>query len=158
MKPPAFRRLCRDAGIVLGFNEVNDDPYYFSDRTVLSLACGAFHLTHRIPGLDEVYTDGEHLACYDGVRDCIDRIEYHQGHPELRARIAAAGHDLVHARHRLLDRVSFILDTLEHAAFAPMLPGHAAWGRIAATAASRAPVTESAVGPATGQPIGEGVR
>lgn len=103
-----FRRVCTESRIVLGLNDTNEDPGYWSDRTVLSLACGAFHLTHYVPGLEEVFEDGKHLAWYRDLEECDQKIRHYLDHPEERVRVADAGHDLVHLRHRWHDRVADI--------------------------------------------------
>lgn len=111
-----FRRACHEARIVLGLNEINDSPGYWSDRTVLTLACGGFHLTHFVPGLDNVFTDGEQLAWFRDLDECLERIDHYLSHPDDRARIAETGMRAVHLKHRWHDRVSFLLEALRERA------------------------------------------
>lgn len=119
-----FRRICATSRIVLGLNQVNEDPCYFSNRTFLTLACRAFHLTHYVPGLEDVFRDGEHLAWYHDLDECVAKIEHYLAADEERERIAAAGHDLVLARHQYYHRVERILEILRRggAPSEPMLP------------------------------------
>ena len=63
-----YRRVCSSARIVLGLNEVNDLPLYFSNRTFLTLGCGGFLLTHHVPGIEQVFEDGVNLAWVPGRR------------------------------------------------------------------------------------------
>ncbi len=104
-----FRKLCASSRIVLGLNQFNDDPLYFSNRTWLSLACRGFHLTHYIPGLETVLQNGEHLAWYHDADECIERIGYFLGHERERVRIAEAGCRLAHDEHQYYNRIGRIL-------------------------------------------------
>lgn len=112
VKARAYRRLCAESRIVLGMNQVNDDPLYFSNRTILSLACRGFHLTHYVPGLERVFADGEHLAWFRDRDHCLEQIESYLRRPIDRAQIARAGHDLVHRSHRFSARIAHILEVL----------------------------------------------
>ena len=109
----AYARVCATSRIVLGVNEVNEDLYYFSNRTFLTLACGAFHLTHYVPRLEDVFADGEHLAWYADEADALAKIEHWLGQDSERARIAAGGHAEVMQHHRYYHRVARILHWLE---------------------------------------------
>lgn len=112
IKPRGYRRVCATSRIVIGLNEVNDDELYFSNRTWLTLACGGFHLTHYVPKLEKVFTDGEHLAWFDGLDECLEKIEYYLAHDVERERIARTGHELAMAHHQYAHRVSDILEAL----------------------------------------------
>jgi spore maturation protein CgeB len=109
VRAPAYRRLCATSRIVLGLNQVNDDPLYFSNRTFFSLGCKGFHLTHYVPQLETVFTNGEHLAWYDGLDDCLVQIFHYLARPDERDRIANAGYELVCASHQFRARVAEIL-------------------------------------------------
>ncbi|MGC6489594.1 MAG: glycosyltransferase family protein, partial [Planctomycetota bacterium] len=100
--------------IVLGVNEVNEDEFYCSNRTFLTMACGAFHLTHYVPRLDEVFVDGEHLAYYRDEDDALAQIAAWLPKSGERARVAASGHAQVMAHHQYYHRVARILHWLEH--------------------------------------------
>lgn len=108
-----YARVCASSRIVLGVNEVNDDLFYFSNRTFLTLACGAFHLTHYVPRLDDVFRDGEHLVCYRDEADALAKIEQWLPRVDDRARIAAGGHAEVMEHHQYYHRVARILHWLQ---------------------------------------------
>lgn len=112
VKPPGFRRLCASSRIVLGLNQVNRDSLYFSNRTFLSLACGSFHLTHYVPGLERVFQDGEHLVWYTDVDDCIEKIDHFLAQEDERQRIARKGCEYVHEWHQFDSRIKYIMHTL----------------------------------------------
>jgi hypothetical protein len=107
-----FRRICATSRIVLGMNQVNSDYLYFSNRTFLTLACRAFHLTHYVPGLENVFVNGRHLAWYRDTDECLAQIHRYLADPAARGQIAAEGHALVMARHQYFHRFSGILETL----------------------------------------------
>jgi spore maturation protein CgeB len=119
VKPRGYRRVCATSRVVLGLNEVNDDPYYFSNRTWLSLGCGAFHLTHYVPGLEEVFGNHEHLVWYHGLEECLELLEHYVARDAERERIARAGHTLAVGQHRYHHRVARILESLRAERSAP---------------------------------------
>jgi spore maturation protein CgeB len=110
--PRKYRRICANARIVLGLNEVNRVPYYSSNRVFLTLGCGAFHLTHYVPGLEEVFQDGVHLAYFRSTEECLEKVEFYLRNERLRREIAARGHELALREHRYFDRIGNILTTL----------------------------------------------
>lgn len=117
----AYAKICASSRIVLGVNEVNDDLLYFSNRTFLTMACGAFHLTHYVPRLENVFRDGEHLAWYQDEADAITKIEYWLARDAERARVAAGGHAEVMQHHQYYHRVARILHWLQEGV--PKVPG-----------------------------------
>ncbi|MCC6670754.1 MAG: glycosyltransferase family 1 protein [Planctomycetes bacterium] len=112
VRPHAYRRICATSRIVLGLNEVNAEPLYFSNRTWLSLACGAFHLTHYVPGLETVFQDGVHLAWYRSFEECLDKARYYLAHEAARTRVAMAGAALALERHTYSHRMAEVLRLL----------------------------------------------
>lgn len=114
VNPRRYAEICATSRIVLGVNEVNHDDYYFSNRTFLTLACGGFHLTHYVPKLERVFTNGEHLAWYENEDEAIGQIERWLPDEARRRRIAAVGHDLVLNHHRYYHRIARVLDALRN--------------------------------------------
>lgn len=114
-----YARVCATSRIVLGVNEVNDDIYYFSNRTFLTLACGGFHLTHYVPRLENVFRDGEHLAWFRTEDEALEKIAHWLDRDDDRARIAASGHAEVMEHHRYFHRVARILHWLQDGAPKP---------------------------------------
>lgn len=109
-------RLCATSRIVLGlnFNRLNHDPLYFSNRVFLTLACRGFHLMHYVPGLESMFGNGEHLAWYDGLDDCIEKVGYYLKANDERERIAEAGYERVVEAHQYYHRVERLLEILAH--------------------------------------------
>lgn len=108
-----YAKICATSRIVLGVNEINSDDYYFSNRTFLTMACGAFHLTHYVPRLENVFRHGEHLAWYRDEADALRQIEHWLPRVEERTRIAAGGHAEVMQHHQYYHRVARILQWLQ---------------------------------------------
>lgn len=127
-----YAAICATSRIVLGVNEVNDDPFYFSNRTFLTLACGAFHLTHYVPRLEDVFRDGEHLVWYRDEDEALAKIEHWLQRDDERARIAAGGHAEVMEHHQYFHRVARILGWLQHGLPRCEVPDHTAPSRAAA--------------------------
>ena len=97
---------------MLGLNQVNEDPLYFSNRTFLTLGCRGFHVTHYIPGLETVFENGEHLVWYSDTDECLDKIAKYLEAADERERIAEAGHQRVFGEHQYFHRVGRILEIL----------------------------------------------
>ncbi len=112
VRPRRFRKLCASFKVVLGLNQVNSDPFYFSNRTFLSIGCKGFHLTHYIPGLESVFSDGENLAWFHDLDECIEKLSFYLEHDEERERITAAGYKLVTENHQYRTRIGTILKVI----------------------------------------------
>jgi len=115
-----FAKVCSGAKIVLGLNDNNVIPDYFSDRTFLTLACRGFHLTSYVPGLEKWFTNKEHLVWFNILKgafhrydECINLINYYLKKPEERMRIAVAGQKHVYSnytwRHSMEKMVGILL-------------------------------------------------
>jgi hypothetical protein len=108
-----YARICATSRIVLGVNEVNDDLFYFSNRTFLTLACGAFHLTHYVPRLEDVFKDQEHLVWYRNEDEALAKIREWLPRDAERARFAAGGHAEAIQHHQYYHRVARIMHWLQ---------------------------------------------
>ena len=127
VRPKAYRRVCADADIVLGTNQINDHELYFSNRTLFSLACQAFHLTHYVPRLEEVFEEGRHLAWFRDADECVAKIEHYLGRDDERGRIAAAGRERVVACDRFEARIGYILGCLARGCRGRGMPWMRSW-------------------------------
>jgi Glycosyl transferases group 1 len=106
-------KICQSSDIMLGINTINTVPLYFSNRTYLTLASGGFHLTHYVPELEKMFTNGEHLVWYHDDGECLDLIDHYLQRPEERRRIAAAGRTWVQERYGMDRQVMKMIDILE---------------------------------------------
>jgi hypothetical protein len=103
-------RICRSSGVMLGINLLNNVELYFSNRTFLTLACGGFHLTHYVPGLETMFANEKHLVWYRSQDECLELIEFYLSRPRARRRIAAAGRDWVRRRYSMTRQVNRIVE------------------------------------------------
>ncbi len=82
-------------------------------RTFEAMACGAMLLTpQEVDGQADVFRSGEHLVTCATDEDLRQKIEHYLRHEEERARIAAAGQQLVTASHTYDRRVERILQAV----------------------------------------------
>jgi spore maturation protein CgeB len=102
-----FARMCFNADIVLGTNDNNRIPDYFSLRTAMTLASRGFHITSYVPGLEKWFGNGKHLAWFSLKRrrllpwqndysDCISIIRHYLDRREERRKIAVSGQEHVY--------------------------------------------------------------
>jgi hypothetical protein len=106
-------KICQAAKIVLGINTVNTVELYFSNRTFLTLAGGGFHLTHYVPGLEEMFRNHRHLVWFKSDRECLDLIDYYLKRPRLRKRIAGNGQRLVRRRYTMRKQFNRMLNIID---------------------------------------------
>jgi len=96
----AFAEVCSKAKITLGINGVNDIKMYASWRRAMNtMASGAFHLTHYVPGMETFFDNKKHLAWFNSVPEALDLIAYYLEHEKDRETIAEAGRDEILKRH-----------------------------------------------------------
>jgi hypothetical protein len=108
-------KICRTSAIILGINTVNSVYQYFSNRTFLTLACGGFHVTHYVPGLEELFENHRHLVWFRSDDECMDLCGHYLKRPAARWRIAAEGQRLVRRRWSMTRQASRLLSHIEDA-------------------------------------------
>lgn len=82
-------------------------------RTFEAMCGGKLLLTNAIPnGLEELFTDRQHLVIYRNSEELIQLVRYYLEHPEERETIAKAGQALVLAKHTYQQRAEQILATI----------------------------------------------
>lgn len=72
-----------------------DAGRYTSDRMFRLMACGTMCLTWKYPQIELEFEDGVHLRTWTSLEELCGLIDYYTQHKEERARIAAAGCELV---------------------------------------------------------------
>jgi hypothetical protein len=118
-----FARACYNADVVLGLNDNNTIPDYFSLRTALTLASRGFHVTSYVPGIENWFVNGTHLAWFRVRRrkllrwkadysDCVRVIRNWLDKPEDRRRIAAEGQKHVYTFFTWEYQLGKVLDKL----------------------------------------------
>lgn len=61
-------------------------------RVLDIMACGGFVLTNWQPEIAEHFRDGEEIAIYSSLEECMEKVGYYLAHEEERKKIAQAGH------------------------------------------------------------------
>lgn len=106
--PRHYRKICAGARIMIGLSDASEaDTFeemlgwrkYTSNREWLTLGCGGFLLTNYCEGIEEVFRPGVHLDYFRSIDECLDKIGFYLARPELRARIARQGCELVRNHH-----------------------------------------------------------
>lgn len=94
--------------VCIGFNH----QHYWSDRVYETLGRGGFLIHPYIKGLEEEFTDGEHLVFYEfGNFDQLkEKIDYYLAHDDEREKIRKAGHELVKTKCTYHNRMKQMLD------------------------------------------------
>jgi glycosyltransferase involved in cell wall biosynthesis len=89
--------------------------HYWSDRIPETIGRGGFLLHPYVAGLDEYFTDGEHLVCYEAgdFEALAGLIEHYYTHPDERDRIVKAGREHVRANHTYRHRMAAVLDLVK---------------------------------------------
>jgi len=107
-----YARVCATSRIVLGINEINEDRGYFSNRTWLTLGCRGFHLTHYVPGLEQVFENHRHLVWFRRQEEVSDLVRRYLDDEAAREEIRAAGHNLAMDRHQYRHRIERVRELL----------------------------------------------
>lgn len=86
-------------------------PHYWSDRVYETMGRGGFLIMPRIEGLEDFFTDRQHLALYDfgNFEELRITIDYYLETPHERERIRQAGHEEVKNKHTYKHRWAEIL-------------------------------------------------
>ena len=106
--PDQYRVICNSARIVLGCDLRADVDLYFSNRTWLSLGCGAFLMTRYVPHLEELLRDGEECVHWRDPDHALEVAARWLPDAEGRARVAAQGHAFAQREYsyaRMLERM-----------------------------------------------------
>ncbi len=110
VNPREYGLICGGAKIVLGIDAMTTIEGHWTNRLWLTLGCGGFHLTNYIPGMEEVFTNREHLVWYHDEEECIALVREYLTEPEERNRIANAGYAYVHEHHTFHHFVDKVLN------------------------------------------------
>jgi hypothetical protein len=107
-----LNRLFASAKVIVGDSCLAGKiPKYWSDRIPETLGRGGFLIHPWVEGLEEHYTDGEHLRLYPAGdhAELLRLVDYYLAHDDERERIRRAGHEHVKAHHTYAHRMQRIL-------------------------------------------------
>lgn len=102
----------RGAKIVINCSHFNSERYN-SDRLLRTLGTGAFCLSAKHTGMDEDYTDKEHLVYFNTLDELRHRIDFYLQNEHERKRIAENGRNLVLNRNTFVHQVKEIIKLAE---------------------------------------------
>lgn len=93
--------------IVLNLPVARDLNFRFFE----ALSCGALLLTERERnGQEELFQEGVHYVAYGNEQELLEKVEFYLEHDAERERIAKAGWEEVRKKHRLDQRVEFLIE------------------------------------------------
>jgi len=76
-------------------------------------ACGAFQLTERTEGLQELFQENKEIVCYASNDELLDKCRYYNSHDSERQNIARAGHQrLIASGHTYVNRMQQLVSLL----------------------------------------------
>lgn len=100
-----FAKACYFSKIIIGDNYINTIPGYWSDRSYLTLGCGAFLITANVPFIEKSFGVGYHLETYNSINDLKHHIEYYLPREGRRKLMALAGYRHVRKYHTYDKRI-----------------------------------------------------
>lgn len=82
-------------------------------RVFEALSCGRLLLTDRINnGLEELFTDKEHLVIYNDYEDLRNKARDYLTHPDESEAIAHKGQEEIWKKHTYLHRARYLVETI----------------------------------------------
>lgn len=79
------------------------------------LSCGAFELTDRVPGMEELLEPDREVATYRSAGEAREKASYYLRHPEEARRMAGEGRRRVLNQHTYFHRMRSLLGTVKGA-------------------------------------------
>ena len=100
--------LSKRAKIILGVGTIGhcSDVYTLKLRDFDALMTGALYITHRNPDLLNLFTEGEHLECYENPEELSVKLQYYLSDFRRAAQIGKKGQDLAKTKHSWNYRLS----------------------------------------------------
>ena len=81
-------------------------------RTFETLGCRTCLITNRTPGIEKLFTPGQHLIIYENRYDMDEKISYYLDHPKQCEMIATQGYNHVRSHHKYIHRAEQILNEM----------------------------------------------
>jgi len=96
-----LNKLLNRAKIIINSNMFNNIPLYYSDRYFYPLAVRTVGVHQRVPNIEDMFVDGEHVVLFDTPEECLEKVRGLLSNSEERVRIAEAGHRLYKEKYTL---------------------------------------------------------
>lgn len=95
---PNYLSVLHSGAVVLNTYNV-PLPGLLTRRLWRSVASGRLYLTQYVPGLEQHFVDGVHLAWFKTIEEGVDKLRWYLDHEDERKQVARQGAELVHTRH-----------------------------------------------------------
>ena len=86
-----------------------------SVRDFKIMGSGGFLLTQWYQGIDDLMNVGAEMDCYNSIEECLEKVKYYLEHTEEREKIAQAGYEACHDKHKYSDRLQTIIEDYKNA-------------------------------------------
>ncbi len=113
VKLDTFYKVARAAKIFLSLDSYPEVRLSMSVRIYTAICCGAFYMSRKVEGIEEVFEPGKEIEVFETYREMIDKIGYYLAHEEKRKAIAEAGRARVIAQHTYRHRFSEMFNILK---------------------------------------------
>jgi len=114
-KPPVYGeemvKAFNASRIVLNVHIKDDLPYKTNMRTFEATGCGAFLLTDKPYGLEQLFTPRKELVCYQNEKELVELLQYYLDHEDERVAIGINGQEKAYRNHTYEHRAKEILAT-----------------------------------------------
>jgi len=105
--------ICQQSVISLNFSESSTGGGRQVKARVFEISgAGGFLVTQSAPELQRCYRIEEEAVTFDGVDELAEKIRFYLGHPDLRDRIARAGHMRTVLEHTYEQRFAPLLESV----------------------------------------------
>jgi len=93
--------LSKRTKIILGVGAIGhcSDLYTLKLRDFDALMTGALYITHRNLDLLKLFTEGEHLECYEDADELLNKLKYYLARPEVCSEIGNKAKVLAQSKH-----------------------------------------------------------
>jgi hypothetical protein len=105
-------RFVQQTKVIVGDNYRNDVAGYWSSRNYVVPGAGGFLLASRVPGLDEAFTQDEHVGVYGSMDDLPRELDRWIGDDEGRERVRRNGFLHVRKHHGWRARAEALLSIM----------------------------------------------
>ncbi|MES2395661.1 MAG: glycosyltransferase [Bacteroidota bacterium] len=93
--------LYNNSFAVIVENNIHDIEGYFTPRNIMGLASGSCCLMKVFPGIEEHFENWKHCIYYRHKHELLDIVHYLRDKPEMRNKIAVAGHKLAKKKYTM---------------------------------------------------------
>jgi len=82
-------------------------------RTFEATGCGSFLLTDRPNGIEELFSVGREIVCYDKLKELVELMNFYLNNRKEREKIASKGQKRAYRDHTAIHRMKKIISVIE---------------------------------------------